>query len=456
MSADFSSVTTPLIIAGLATLTSALFTCADTGLTSLSDARLAAGVIEAGERFQGSLQRIADNRRQVQARYLAGRVLSLSTVVGSLMMTLNQLDPPRETKLCWAALSLFALTAIVEAAAAAGRRVADWVVPRCAKYLYPFEVALAPLAFVTAALAEFVGPSPKRRPDLRITETEVEIMVDQGAASGMLDHGNAEMIRKVLDFPDLTARDAMIPRRQVVAIAIDTPLQEIADIVLKSGHSRYPVYRKNVDDVFGLLYAKDLFRVLQPDSTADGTPTPSGPAARRTLSVREIVREPVKIVPESRPLSELLRDMRQSRQHLAVVVDEFGGTSGVVTLEDVLEEIVGDIRDEHDAERGGIVALSEGRLLVDAAVLIGELTTPLGRNLDPEDAYDSLGGMITNMLGNVPTIGTTVRVHGFELIVRDADEKHVTKVEIIPVEDTPEPRGSQLGERDAGSLDASG
>ena len=442
-----------LFVGGVATLTAAVFTCADTALTSLSDTRLAASVIEATGRFQVALKRVEASRRDVQARYLAGRVLSVSAVVGSSVVLIEHLDAAPTTKMLLAGAGLFTLTAVLQTAAAAGRLLADAVVPRIALVLYPFEFALAPLALVTAAIARLLGPSPKRRPDPRITETEVEIMVDQGAASGVIDHGNAEMIRKVLDFPDLTARDAMIPRKQVVAIAIDTPLDEIADIVMQSGHSRYPVYRDDVDDVFGLLYAKDLFRVLRPP-TSNSAPLSGALPTVRASRVRDIVREPVKIVPESRPLSELLRDMRQSRQHMAIVVDEFGGTSGVVTLEDVIEEIVGDIRDEHDAEQGGVVTLPEGRLLVDAAVLICDLTAPLGYDLDPDDEYDSLGGMITNKLGSVPSIGTTIRVHGFDLIVRDADEKHVTKVEICPCDATPAPRASKAGDSDAGVLEA--
>lgn len=432
-----------------------LFTCADTALTSLSDARLAASVIEAGDRFQAALTRVKEHRQAVQARYLVGRVLSVVTVVSTVGFVLERSPLPVETHYLWGGLAVLLLTSLLQTAATAGRRIADWVVPRSALYLFPLELLLAPLALVTSALARLVGPSTRHRQDPRITETEVEIMVDEGAASGLIDHGNAEMIRKVLEFPDLTARDAMIPRKQVVAISIDMPLDEIAALVTKSGHSRYPVYREDIDDVFGLLYAKDLFRVLPPSAHDETSPVSTTAPTRRVTRVLDIVREPVKIVPESRPLSELLRDMRQSRQHLAIVVDEFGGTSGVVTLEDVIEEIVGDIRDEHDADKGGVIALPEGRLLVDAEVLICDLTAQLGRDLDPDDEYDSIGGMITNKLGNVPTVGTTIRVSGFELVVRDADEKHVTKVEIVPLEETPLPRSSSSGGDGNEALEAS-
>jgi putative hemolysin len=446
LNADPSSLSTPLVAACLATLTSALFACADTALTSLSDARLAATVIEAGERFHGALTRLEGQRERVQSCYLAGRVIASSVTVLAGVELLGVLGVPSETRLLWGAVALVLFAAVVQLAATVGRRMSDWVVPRAARYLQPFELVLTPFVLVTASLSELVAPRRRRKPDPRITETEVEIMVDQGAASGAIDHGNAELIRKVLEFPDLTARDAMVPRKQVVAIRIDTPLDEIADIVMKSGHSRYPVYREDVDDVFGLLYAKDLFRVLRHQAEIEPAPVSTTThASSRAASIRDIVREPVKIVPESRPLSELLRDMRQSRQHLAIVVDEFGGTSGVVTLEDVIEEIVGDIRDEHDPEKAPLVTLPEGSLLVDGTTLLCDLTGQLGRDLDPDDEYDTIGGMITDKLGHVPTVGTAVRVSGFELVVRNADEKHVTQVEIVPREDTPVPGSSKPG-----------
>ncbi len=425
----------PLLAAGVATLAAALFTCADTALTSIGDARLAALAIEAPARFHASLGRVQSGRQLTQSRYLAARVLTLAVAVGALTVALSRLAAGLEAAALWGFGALVGLTAVMEGAATAGRRAADWVVPVAARYLYPLELLFAPLALSSYAVGQIFRPWRRPANDRRITETEVELMVDQGEASGVLDRGNAEMIRKVLEFPELTARDAMIPRKQVVAIKLDTPLEQVVDTVTQSGHSRYPVYREDIGDVFGLLYAKDLFRVIGPmwSTLDDDGPISNDTPSRRIARLRDIVHEPAKIVSESRPLSELLREMRQDRQHMAIVVDEFGGTSGIVTLEDVIEEIVGDIRDEHDDEAAPIVALPDGRLLVDAAVLIRDLSSYLGWNLDPDDNYESLGGMITDKLGKVPAPGTSLRAHGVELIVRDADDKHVAKVEIVPI-----------------------
>jgi CBS domain containing-hemolysin-like protein len=241
----------------------------------------------------------------------------------------------------------------------------------------------------------------------------------------------------VLEFTELSARDAMVPRTKVIGIRLGTSLSEILKTVTESGHSRYPVYREDMDDVFGLLYAKDLFRVMKntwrPPPNEDGSdpPPPEAVPSHSESRLLDIVREPVKFVSESQPLSTLLREMRQDREHIAVVVDEFGGTSGIVTLEDVLEEIVGDIQDEHDYEEAPIVDLGQGRLICEATVLVSELSAYLGRDLDPEERYDSLGGMLTDKLGRVPEIGTSMVAYGMRFIVLESDEKHIVKVEIV-------------------------
>src|SRR6185437_10566870 len=244
-----------------------------------------------------------------------------------------------------------------------------------ARWLRPLEVLLLPIAvplyWIGAPVSRRGGaPQP---PDPGVTEAEVEALVDQGERSGLFAAEPAEMIRNVLDFAERTAKDAMIPRSRVEAIEVRTPIDEVYRIVSESGHSRYPVYREELDNVVGLLYAKDLFKAVQPTKDGHGLeprsaphagasshppahiPTPNPPSPRASerpadpppKKAEDLVRSPGNFVAESRPLSSLLREMRAKRQHMAIVVDEFGSVSGVVTLEDVLEEIVGEIHDEH-------------------------------------------------------------------------------------------------------------
>ncbi len=437
LSADPLPIPLPLVTAGVAALVAALLACADTALTSLSAARLGALAKETHPRLQGPLSKALSRRDRIQARYLLGRVLSLALTLGSFATWLLARSWPTSWRLGCGAAAILLLALVVDLAASAGRRHADWIVPYAVWLLRPLELLLAPLAMLTHLGALGLGRVPTRDGH-RVTETEVEMMVDHGARSGALDQDNAELIRNVLEFSDLTARDAMIPRMQVVAIRIGTPIEEVLRAITSTGHSRYPVYRDDIDDVFGLIYTKDLFRILR-DSWRPPAPESKRSASSSATRLRSIVREPIKIVPTTQPLSSLLSGMRAERQHLALVVDEYGGTAGIITLEDVLEEIVGDIRDEHDLEQAPIVEREDGSLLVDAAVLLDDLAAYLGWQLGAEGQYESLGGMITDQLNEVPSPGTTVRANGADLIVSESDEKHVTKVIIVRTSTTNPP-----------------
>jgi CBS domain containing-hemolysin-like protein len=209
----------------------------------------------------------------------------------------------------------------------------------------------------------------------------------------------------------------MLPRTQVTSHSVDTPLEEALRLVAESGHSRYPVYKGSVDNVVGLLYAKDLLKCAAKGNLAGGT-------------LESLLRTPVAFVPESQSASSVLQDMRAGRHHMAIVIDEFGGMSGILTLEDLLEKIVGDIRDEHDVEEPPIADLGDGRLLVDASVPIGDLGRYLGADLPEDGDYRSLGGYIIAELGRVPEVGARVTALGLEFEVREADERRVAKVEI--------------------------
>ena len=315
-------------------------------------------------------------------------------------------------------------------ASAWGRDGADDAA-RYVRWLRPLEIVLHPLAWplqrVTLALARRAeeDDTPVTETDKRIAEAEVEAMVDQVEEAGLVGAEPAEMIRNVLEFADLRARDVMIPRAKVEAIERATPLAEVRRLVAESGHSRYPVFDRQLDNVVGLLVAKDVFKAETGEATGGDV---------KKLS--DLVRTPVNFVHESQSLLSLLREMRSKRQHMAIVVDEFGGVSGIVTMEDVLEEIVGDIRDEHDAEEAPpIQDLGDGRLMADAAVSIRGLSAFLGSDLLPDgegavEQEHTLEGLLTEHLGKTPENGASVSKYGLRFIVRDCDEQHIGKVPI--------------------------
>jgi putative hemolysin len=205
-----------------------------------------------------------------------------------------------------------------------------------------------------------------------------------------------------------------------VAIEASTPVDEAMRLVAAEGHSRYPVYRGRSDNIVGVLYAKDLFQFL-----------PQGGAAAMPPTVLQLARAPANFVPETQLVSSVLREMRQRRQHMALVIDEFGGFAGVVTLEDILEEIVGDIHDEHDEVEPQVQDLGDGRWLVDASAKLSDLSVQFGRPLGSDDGeYDSLGGLLVHEAGRVPAIGERVTAAGLEFLVREADAKRVMRVEV--------------------------
>jgi CBS domain containing-hemolysin-like protein len=286
--------------------------------------------------------------------------------------------------------------------------------------LRPLELLVLPFASPLSILGRMASRwlGPESPPDAKVTETEVQWVVAEGQKHGSLGPEPAEMIRNVLELKDLVARDVMVPRTSVCAIEIDTPLAEVLRFVSSEGHSRFPVYRDKVDNIVGLLYAKDLFRLLKDDKTQS---TPLG----------DLMRAQVNFVPETQGVSSVLREMRARRLHMAIVIDEFGGVSGIVTLEDILEIIVGDIRDEYDTEEAPIQDLGEGRLLADAAVSVSDLSAYLGAEFPDSSDYESLGGMLLHQAGKVPEVGAVIEAFGLSFVVRDGDEKRIIRVEII-------------------------
>ena len=266
-----------------------------------------------------------------------------------------------------------------------------------------------------------VAPGPA------VTSAEIEYIIEMGTREGVLDEVKEELLNSVLEFADRVVKEVMVPRTRMVAIDRDAPREEIVRVVTENPYSRMPVYEGSVDNVVGILMVRDIVLEL----TRGAGPFPW-----------ERVLKPAFFVPEQMKVSRLLKEMQRRKTHLAVVVDEFGGTSGVVTLEDVLEEIVGEIQDEGDAEAAPVKSVGAGIWLADATVPLRELEEYLDREtgVEPgaasavrfpdEGDYETLGGFVTATAGRVPPVGAHVDWDGFRFTVRGADERRVTRVEI--------------------------
>ncbi|MCA9584934.1 MAG: HlyC/CorC family transporter [Myxococcales bacterium] len=402
-------------LAVLATAVGSLFAAADAAITSVPEARLQVLAADSP-----GFARYAAARERVLSRWLVGRVVAIS-LAAPLFATASDGFGPVLGPLAAVVGTLMTYAVFAEIGGVAGRRRPEQIGRFALRWLRPLELALIPIAEPLAALARWVGSAIPEAPagDARMTETEVEWAVAQGEKAGAIGEEPAEMIRKVLEFKELTAREVMIPRKRMSAFKEDTPLAQVLERVIEEGHSRYPVYREGLDDILGLLYVKDLFELVH-----------QGRMAKAKLE--ELIRQPVLFVAETQPALSVLREMRAKRLHLAIVSDEFGGTSGLVTLEDIIEEIVGDIEDEYDAEDSApIQKLAEGRFVADAAISLGDLEHHLGRRLPDDGDFESLGGLMVHRVGRVPEVGAIVSLDGFRLIVREADETRIVKVEIV-------------------------
>jgi CBS domain containing-hemolysin-like protein len=249
-------------------------------------------------------------------------------------------------------------------------------------------------------------------------EAEIQGLVDQGEAQGILTQREGDMIEAVLELDDSTASQVMVPRTDMAMVPSTATVSQLVDIIVESGHSRIPVYHDNPDIIVGLIYAKDLLPYW---GSQDGQ-----------LKLSDIMR-PAFFVPPAMPLDQLLTDFRRKKAHLAIVVDEYGGTAGVVSIEDVLEEIVGEIEDEYDQEESLYHEEPDGSLLVDARLEVEDLADLMEVELPeslPEGNFETVGGFVTTLLGRVPRPSEEVCYGPVRILVREADERRITKVQV--------------------------
>ncbi|MDA8425430.1 MAG: hemolysin family protein [Treponema sp.] len=255
----------------------------------------------------------------------------------------------------------------------------------------------------------------------------------RGAASDQTEERAAErrqMIKGVQELAETTVKEVMVPRIDTVFLPIDLGREELLEKVISCGHSRIPVYRETIDEVVGVLYAKDLLRALVKGGE---------------VSLPELVRKPY-FVPESKRIDSLLREFKRRRVHIAVAIDEYGGVSGIVCLEDIIEEIVGEIQDEFDEEGEDVVTLGEGVWLCDARSDLDDLNEELGLGL-PADEFDTLGGYVFDLFGKIPTRYERIRAGELDFTVQDMDGHRITSVKIARREalaetvDAASPRG---------------
>jgi CBS domain containing-hemolysin-like protein len=418
-----------LVTAGALVVLAGVFSAADAALTAYSRARAEELV---GEGRPGAKRLVAlldDRARYLNTAILLRLLCETGAAVLLTLVVLRWYDGSRWPTILTTVGVMLVVSFVVVGVAprTLGRQHADRVAPVAAVVLTLATRVLGPIPQLLILVGNAITPGRGFRSGPFSTETELRELVDYAEASAVIESGERAMIHSVFEFGDTIAREVMVPRGDVIYIERTKNLRQTLSLFLRSGFSRVPVIEENLDDIVGFAYLKDVVRRDFEE-----------PGVEFTQRVDEVMR-PALYVPESKRVDALLSEMQASRQHIAVVVDEYGGTAGLVTIEDLLEEIVGEITDEYDAEQVETESLEDGSVRVSSRFPIDDLDELFGFDVE-EDDVDSVLGLMAKHLGRVPIPGSHVEAHGLRFVAEAATGRR-NKIESVLV--------SRLGESDA-------
>lgn len=316
------------------------------------------------------------------------------------------------------------------------------VIPKTLATLEPSKVALVaarpvlaltrvvpfgPVTRLLIGLSNVVVPGRGLERGPFVSEQELLGIVGAAVDDDVIEHEERELIASVIGFGDTVAREVMVPRLDMVTVDVGSTVGEALDLSLLHGYSRLPVVGDSSDDVVGVIYTRDLMQHER--------------SGRSHLGVAGLMR-PAHFVPETKPVAKLMREMQSAKFHLAVLVDEYGGVAGLATLEDCLEELVGDIADEYDVEEDDIIELGDGGLMVDGGLAVGDLNERLG-SIFPDESWDTVGGLVFGLLGHVPAVGEIIEVDGYELTAANMEGRRVSRVRVRAIAPTSQEEGNE-------------
>ena len=415
-----------VVLAGLCAMT-------DAALGTVSAAR-AAEMAREGVRGARALQAVAsDVVRHLNLLLLLRLLFELTATTLVALVTIDTFASPWTAALLAAgAMTLVSFVVVGVAPRTIGRQHPYRVGRATAPLVRWLGRVLNPLASLLILIGNAFTPGKGMREGPFATQVELRELVDLAEQRGVVEHGERQMIHSVFALGDTIVREVMVPRTEMVWIEAHKTVRQALQLAMRSGFSRIPVIGENVDDVLGIVYLKDVVRRTQ-----------SGPADG--LTVREVMR-PATFVPESKPVDDLLSDMQAARTHLVVVVDEYGGTAGLVTIEDILEEIVGEITDEYDVERPPVEHLPDGAVRVTGRLPIEDLAEIFDVEL-VADEVETVAGLLAQALGRVPIPGATATVNGLRLVAEGTTGRR-NRIDTVLVQrensDVPEARDERL------------
>lgn len=399
---------------------SAFFSGTETALTALSKSRLNA-LVEENRLYSFILRTWLKKPGFVLSTILIGN--NLVNILGSVLAgKIANFYLKDYADAVAVALMTFAVLIIGEVTPKTYAKLnPETFISRFLIFLSVFNFIFYPLSTLFSHFARFMvtavgGPDATKEDS--ITQNDVEYFIKEGSRLGVFEGDTqAELLSSVLEFKETTVREIMIPRTDAHFMSDDTTIDEALQMVSDWGHSRVPVYSETPDDVKGVLYSKDLVSLLKQDEID------------LSKSISSLMRNSLMFVPETQKINETLKVMQSQRNHLAIVVDEFGGTSGIITLEDILEELVGDILDEDDKDEN-MIHKNIDNFVVDAHIPISDLDDELGIILPEDPDYTSLGGFITHHAGEVPQTGYEMDYGNYHFKILESDAKHIVRVEI--------------------------
>jgi putative hemolysin len=468
------SISWGLIALAILTVLSFLFSVSEMAIASVSRLRLKTMIREHPRRAR-ALQALHDDPTSlITALAIVNNFVNLFASSIATVLTLQllpQLSGSETALLATILITIYLLIFGEITPKHLGKNNAERLTPIVIGPLYWLSVALRPLttAFqgIANGLLRLLPPQYRTREPVHVSEDQLKLLIELSQERGILQEEEGEMIRRIFVYDDLVVQHVMVPRTRVVAIEIHTPLAEVREIIAREGHSRYPVYESNLDNIRGILHAKDLLRFgyaekqkldeykkkLQ-DELPRRKKEAQSPEELKKLAeekafyeaevrrLREMLSgarlehiiRPAFFTTPNKPIRKLLRDFQKNKKHMAIVVDEYGGMMGIVTLEDILEEIVGEIRDEYDEAEEKQAALQIKQLaptvyLVDGETPLDELNARLDLDLPLSEAV-TVGGLLLHRLAEIPKVGTTLTVDGARLTVVEATEKEVRKVRV--------------------------
>ncbi|KXL52656.1 magnesium and cobalt efflux protein CorC [Anaerotignum neopropionicum] len=401
---------------------SAFFSASETALTSLNRIRLL-NMVEDKIKNADKISRLLEDPNRLLSSILVGNNLvnnGASALTTALAIQLFHGDAgsgaTAATAFITVVILIFGEITPKTIAAQQAEKVALVVVNIIAAVVFILRPVVVVLNVVTSALIRLFGGKPGMKLPL-ITEAELKTIVNVSHEEGVLESEERIMINNIFNFGEAKAKDVMTPRTDMVAVPSDVTYGDFVELVKEEGFSRFPVYDEDMDDIVGILYVKDVFFVDE-----------------KSFSAEKYMREPFYTY-ESKPVTELFAQMRQNHLAVAIVLDEYGGTSGLATMEDIIEEIMGEIADEYDDEQDEIEVIKEDEFVVDGSTRLEEINKMVGNRLE-SDEVDTIAGYVLMILGNFPEGGEILETDGLKFVVEEMDKNRISKLRIYINQDS--------------------